>query len=118
MENLLIGQTITSIEATEDGVILYFGLANMQMQLEDIGQNCCEHRYASTDDDLEYFKGSQYQGHRVLDGPEEEGCGEYHDTQFLHVDTSKGTFTIVNHNEHNGYYGGFCVRPFITEYVS
>jgi hypothetical protein len=30
-----------------------------------------------------------------------------HETQFLIVDTTKGSFTIVNHNEHNGYYGGF-----------
>jgi hypothetical protein len=35
--------------------------------------------------------------------------GEDHDIAFLLVQTSDGVFTMVNHNEHNGYYGGFLV---------
>jgi hypothetical protein len=26
------------------------------------------------------------------------------------VQTTKGSFTICTHNEHNGYYGGFSLR--------
>jgi len=34
--------------------------------------------------------------------------------QFLTIITDNGTFTVSNHNIHNGYYGGF----FIVERVS
>lgn len=73
----------------------------------DSGQSCCEHRYMTTDDDLASFVGAKLVDIEVLDGPnvsEYDGC---HDTQFVRVNTTAGTVTVVTHNEHNGYYGGF-----------
>jgi hypothetical protein len=35
---------------------------------------------------------------------------DVHEIQFLDVKTSEGVFTMVNHNMHNGYYGGFYVQ--------
>lgn len=41
-----------------------------------------------------------------------------HEVQFLHVKTSKGSFAVSNHNEHNGYYGGFNVEASLEERTS
>lgn len=79
------------------------------IKIWDDGQNCCEVRYMRTDDDLSYFNGATFLLAQTQDGPDvEDGC-EVHETQFLIVTTSKGSFTVVNHNEHNGYYGGFSM---------
>ena len=47
---------------------------------------------------------------RLASSEHNEDC---HEVQFLEVKTSKGSFTMSSHNEHNGYYGGFSieVRP-------
>jgi hypothetical protein len=29
---------------------------------------------------------------------------------FLEIHTDRGSFTMANHNVHNGYYGGFAVE--------
>ena len=79
------------------------------MTLLDEGQRCCEHRWMSTDDDLKYFVGSKLQSVEVKEGPDIEYEYGYHETCFLVVTTSLGSFTCVTHNEHNGYYGGFMI---------
>lgn len=56
----------------------------------------------------DYFVGARWLGVEERDGPDMEG-GEVHETKFIIVRTSKGEFTVVNHNEHNGYYGGFSL---------
>lgn len=44
------------------------------------------------------------------DGPEEaDEYGGSKESQFLIITTDMGAFTIVNYNEHNGYYGGFSI---------
>jgi len=69
---------------------------------------CCEHRYMSCDDELSYFIGAEFLGiefRGAKTGSEDTGClTEY---LFLDIQTSKGSFQLVNHNVHNGYYGGF-----------
>ena len=78
--------------------------------LYDGGQSCCEHRYMATDDDLEYYSGATFLEASITDGPDQEDeYGEPHEIQFLDIKTSKGTFQMSNHNEHNGYYGGFYI---------
>ncbi|MDC6673798.1 hypothetical protein OEZ80_25875, partial [Leclercia adecarboxylata] len=77
--------------------------------IRDDGQSCCESRYMSTDDDLSSFVGATFLGCEIEDGPHEADDPD-HETQFLIVSTSLGKFTVVNHNEHNGYYGGFSIR--------
>ena len=60
-----------------------------------------------TDDDLAAFVGAKLLGARIADGPTIEEDYEVKESQFLIVETSLGEFTVVNYNEHNGYYGGF-----------
>ncbi len=79
------------------------------IKIWDDGQSCCESRYMRTDDDLSYFNGATFQNAQIQNGPDEEGEYGTHETQFLIITTSKGSFTVVNHNEHNGYYGGFSM---------
>ena len=45
----------------------------------------------------------------------DEDWGTVHETMFIDFETTNGVFTIVNHNAHNGYYGGFRVEGEITE---
>lgn len=78
-------------------------------------QICCESRYMRTDDDLSTFEGDTLVNVQLKDGPETEGqYGDVHEIQFLDVTTSKGMFQIASHNEHNGYYGGFCIKARLT----
>jgi len=77
----------------------------------DDGQCCCESRYMHTDDDLPYYAGSRLMNVELRDGPEEETeWGECTESQFLLVTTDKGVITVVNYNDHNGWYGGFVLR--------
>lgn len=105
-----IGKQITSLSLAGDA--LNIGLNdNSKLILKDEGQSCCEHRYMVCDDGLDYFVGSTLLGGELRDGGGKEGeHGDTHEIQFLVITTSKGMFTVSNHNEHNGYYGGFCVR--------
>ena len=78
------------------------------MRLADEGQSCCENRYMSTDDDLSDFIGGTLLDAEIKAAPDEtDEWGQVHEVQFLEVRTSKGSFTMASHNEHNGYYGGF-----------
>ena len=106
-----IGKTIKSLAistAEHDDGALVFGFADgSSIQLRDDGRSCCEHRWMHTDDDLAAFVGAKLLGARIADGPTIEEDYEVKESQFLIVETSLGEFTIVNYNEHNGYYGGF-----------
>jgi len=110
-----IGRRIVSIALVNDVLTLDFECGS-SLVLEDKGQSCCEHRHMSTDDDINYYSGSTLLAIRLEDGPEavDDGYIEVHEQQFLHVQTSKGFITVVNHNEHNGYYGGFCIRASVA----
>ena len=82
------------------------------LKIWDDGQSCCEHRYMYTDDELTDFYGAEFRDAEVRDGPSEspDGWGEVKESQFLIITTSVGQFTVVNYNEHNGYYGGFLIQ--------
>jgi hypothetical protein len=83
----------------EDGV---------KIRIYDDGQSCCEYRHMTCDDNPEDLVGGAWVSAQTQNGPDEEGeYGDMHEQQFLIVKTTKGTITIANHNEHNGYYGGF-----------
>jgi hypothetical protein len=75
--------------------------------LFDDGQSCCEHRYMKTDDDLNEYNGAKLLDLELKDGGTKNDDWDTHEIQFLDVKTDKGVFQISNHNEHNGYYGGF-----------
>ena len=105
--NASIGKKIVSIALVDNS--LRFALSDgSNLSLRDDGQSCCEHRYMSTDDDLSYYVGAELLGFELKDAPS-IGDDEVHEVQFLDVRTSKGVFTMSNHNEHNGYYGGFWI---------
>lgn len=85
-----------------------------RIEIWDNGQSCCELRYMTTDDE-----NSNIIGHTLLsitskDGPNLDDDGDHHDTCFVEIQTSGGLLTLTNHNEHNGYYGGFGLE--ITEF--
>lgn len=110
-----IGQPIGSIKLEDDKLTLAFGWRG-SLVLEDVGQSCCENRYMTTDDKLDEFLGATFLGFEIKDAPNEKAESEHgwssneHEVQFLEVKTSKGSFTVKSHNEHNGYYGGFDIE--------
>jgi hypothetical protein len=104
------GKKIVDLRITETDLIFTFEDGYM-MALTDQGQSCCEYRYMHTDDNLEDYIGSILMDAEVQPGAEEDfEWGECKDSEFLIITTSKGQFTVVNYNEHNGYYGGFAIR--------
>lgn len=104
-----VGDTIRSVAVKEDALHFEFE-SGYKMRLVDQGQSCCEHQYMVCDDDLSYHVGAVLHDAEIKTAAEQphDEYGE-HEIQFLVVTTSKGQFTVANHNEHNGYYGGFWV---------
>ena len=105
-----LGLKVTKAYILHEKLHLEFNGGVRRLLISDEGQSCCEHRYMHTDDDLSEFVDAPLVKVDVAHGPEEktewEGMKE---SEFLNVTTGKGTFTVVNYNEHNGYYGGFCL---------
>lgn len=105
-----IDKKIADLEISEEELIFTF-TDGTRMKMFDDGQSCCETRYMHTDDDLKYFVGAQLWNAEVREGPAKQvEWGEEEETQFLVITTSKGQFTVVNYNIHNGYYGGFDIK--------
>ena len=87
------------------------------IRFTDDGQSCCEERYMTCDDDVTAFVGAVFVEAEIREG--NEVITEYSDTheqEFLVINTSLGSFTVANHNEHNGYYGGFSIIVRSIEY--
>jgi hypothetical protein len=105
--NQCVGKEITKLNLDVEGNFLYFEFdGGLQLFVSDMGQSCCESRYMRTDDDLMYYVGGKLLGKEIrLVAPIED----YHEIAFLVIKTSKGQFTMSNHNEHNGYYGGIDI---------
>ena len=106
------GRKIASAEITDERLTLGFD-DGKKIQVWDNGQSCCEARYMTTDDDVQSLVGGELRRIEAKDGPEEEGDYDVHEQVFVEVGTDQGFITIANHNEHNGYYGGFGLT--ITE---
>jgi hypothetical protein len=106
-----LGKTIAVLSLGDDDELHFEFSDGTKMCLFDDGQSCCESRYMRTDDDLTQFIGAQLIDAEIKDAPSiEDEYGESHEVEFLEVKTSKGSFTMASHNEHNGYYGGFAIR--------
>lgn len=104
-----LNKRITEIQLAGDALSIKFD-DNTGIKLCDDSQQCCEHRYMNTDDDLSFYTDSVFTGIEIGECLEEiKGDFEVVECQFLKVNTSKGTFTVANYNEHNGYYGGFDI---------
>jgi hypothetical protein len=110
-----MGEQIVALKLEGDDRLV-IGIESGVITLRDEAQSCCEHRYMDTDDDLPYFIDARLLDIEVADGPDaEDEHGECHEQQFLKVTTDRGVFTVVSHNEHNGYYGGFCIEASFVE---
>lgn len=106
------GRTIEQAEIKDNRLRLTLD-GGKQIEVWDNGQSCCESRYMSTDDDLSSLVGHKITRIEAKNGPDIEDGGESHEQVFVEIATDKGHVTIANHNEHNGYYGGFGLT--ITE---
>lgn len=101
------GKTIASIEM-RDNEKLDITLSDGDiLTIWDNGQSCCEHRYMSSDDKPDDFIGATLIDIEVASADGVPTDGEEHEIQFLRIMTSRGVYVVSNHNEHNGYYGGF-----------
>lgn len=114
---LLNGHVVSKFSLHENGDRLSMRIPdrNSVVVIRDDGQSCCEDRHMTCDDDLASFDGATLLKITIEDGPETSDDWETHEQQFVKIDTSKGRITLVTHNVHNGYYGGFDVK--IVEYV-
>ncbi len=111
--NQVRGKRITSL-AVEDGGV-YIGFDGMRLRLEDTGQQCCEHRYMHTDDEIEQFVGSVFTDVVMKDVSyeEDEAYGDVTEIQLMENVTDKGSLVVCAYNEHNGYYSGFYIEAFL-----
>ena len=104
-----IGKTIVHLELGTDDALHFSFSDGSRIRVFDDARSCCETRYMRTDDTLPDFVGAELQGLIVRDAPNMPDEHGDHEVQFLAIYTSKGVFTMSNHNEHNGYYGGISV---------
>lgn len=108
------GQKITLAEIADNRLRLALSPSGKTIEIWDDGQSCCEARYMTTDDDTKSLVGGKLIRVEAKDGPDVEGeYGDVHEQVFIEIATDRGFITIANHNEHNGYYGGFGLT--ITE---
>ena len=116
--NDAVGKTIASLviqkrdkdgDVWDDSILMHF-TDGTGIRIWDDGQSCCEYRYMNCDDDLSYHVGAEFKGAEIRETEPEEDDYGVHEIEFLHLNTSKGVITVANHNEHNGYYGGFWVN--------
>jgi len=104
-----LNKTIEKAELDGDELVISF-TDNTTLVIWDGGQSCCENRYMTTDDDLSDFSGATLLDMELKSAEYEDHDYDVHEIQFLDVKTSEGVFTMANHNEHNGYYGGFWIQ--------
>lgn len=110
-----VGGVIRNLKMEDSELLLV--LDDGTLTLKDDGQNCCESRYMTCDDNLAEFIGAHFTGlyikryNAIPQQPDEDGItrSDMHEVQWLEIVTSKGCITIAAHNEHNGYYGGFNI---------
>ena len=112
-------ETVNAVKGSLGKQIEYASLEDNELRLKltdgqtlvlfDDGQSCCEHRYMVTDDDLKEYSDSKLINIEIKEAPEQPDEWGTHEVQFLEVTTDKGSFVLSNHNEHNGYYGGFWI---------
>lgn len=106
-----VGKRIEHASMTETHVLIRFD-DGVRIFILDNGQQCCEERWMSSDDDLGSLVGGLLVAIELKDGTPEEydRTGVDAEIQFLEIRTDRGFVTIVNYNDHNGYYGGFEIE--------
>lgn len=105
-----LGNTIERVWLDEGANELKFKFTNgVGLRIWDDRQSCCENRYMVTADDLSEYENAKLLDFELKDALNSEDEHGEHEIQFLDVKTDKGVFQMANHNEHNGYYGGFWI---------
>lgn len=104
-----IGQKISSVVLSDKSLRIGFE-SGLEIELLDCGQSCCESRYMRSDDNPQDIVGHTLASIEIAPAPSiksDSDCDDSHDVEFLRIVTDRGLLVISNHNEHNGYYGGF-----------
>lgn len=108
------GKTIAKLALADDNVLRISFDDGSAIAGLDNGQSCCESRYMRTDDTLSDYEGAVLNDIEITEAPDVADRYGAHEVQFFRLLTSKGTVTFSNHNEHNGYYGGFHIVLRVT----
>ena len=103
-----LGKTIKNVRLENNELIFKF-TDGTGLKMYDRGQGCYEARYMVTADELTEYSGAKILDFELKNAPKEKDGHGVHEIQFLDVKTDKGVFQMANHNEHNGYYGGFWI---------
>lgn len=98
------GFKITAAKMQDEKVYLKL---EFTIAIFDNGESCCEHRYMTTYDDLQSLVGHELRHIKAMATADIRDTSEEHEIVFVEIGTDVGFVTIVNHNEHNGNYGGF-----------
>ena len=118
---VLEGQTIEAMRVVDvdNGRLEIDILAGPTVFIRDDYQQCCEQRYMTCDDPLEDIRTETVQKVELRTGGQvqDDAFGE-HEAEFLLITTNRAEYTIVTHNVHNGYYGGFDLRVGVQERIS
>lgn len=106
-----IGRRIKSVSFKDNVLSLVFE-DKVTIEISDQGQQCCEHRYMTCDDNIQDLVGQVLKKilvKNVTHGRErdDESGAERPDTAFLEIQTNTNSVGFATHNEHNGYYSGF-----------
>lgn len=106
-----VGRIIADAQLVSDSVLKITFEDGKKLSFVDNGQSCCEKRYMSMDgDDPNEYRGAVFNGATLRDSEYVDAEYDVHEVQFLAIHTTKGDLTVSNHNEHNGYYGGFSIE--------
>jgi len=110
-----LNKVISDIKVTDKVLSISF-TDGSTLYINDGGQSCCEHRYMTCDDGLQYYIGGKLLSIelKAANVTNDDDYGGVSEVQFLDINTDNGTFQIANHNEHNGYYGGFYIQASLT----
>lgn len=103
------GRVIIAATMNEEYLELKFLEPPATIRLFDDGQYCCEMRYMRTDDNVAGLVGARLVRVEEKEAPDMNDSSGDHEVQFLEISTDRGHVLIANHNEHNGYYGGFSL---------
>lgn len=105
-------KTIKSITVQPDSVIIECDGDPIVLRQK---QQCCEERHFACDDDLSAFVGAKFLGYDIAMASSKHIPFDGSEMAFLNLRTSVGVCTIQAYNDHNGYYGGFCVLELCTD---
>ena len=108
MSYIIEDEIIKHVEIKENKLILHFESGRKRLIYDDI-KPYDGVRYLSTDDDLSTIVGGKIISINTREGSIDDYFDQ-HELLFVEIITTKGFLTIVNHNEHDGHYGGFNLQ--------